>query len=145
MSYFLILSHFFLLPLFIELNFTVSFNFQAHRVSWLISYCFLLHLFFFESVFTSWCSPISYFLLAYFLLSFFFLLHLFIELILLPHLIVQVTHCLACFLLLIVFYYVSRLTVSRCVTLVSHLCHICVTLLSPSVTLYKREGVWTDD
>ena len=72
---------------------------------------------------------------------FFFLLHLFIELILLPHLIIQVKHWLAYFLLLIVFYYVSRLTFCRCVTLVSHFCHIFVTFLSPSVTLYKREGV----
>ena len=123
MSYFLVLSHFFLLHLFVELNFTVSFNFQVTQS--LLAYFLLSHSF-------SYCMSLFLFvdtvpfLISYWLflaVSFNLLLHLFIELILLPHLIVQVTHCLACFLLLIVFYYVSRLTVSRCVTLVSHFCH----------------------
>ena len=72
---------FFLLHLF-----TVSLNFQVTQS--LLAYFLPSLLFnFFESLFTSWCCFISYFLLA------FFLLHLFIELILLPHLIIQVKHC----------------------------------------------------
>ena len=84
------------------------------------------------------------FLIGFFHAIFFFFLHLIIEFILLPHLIIQVTHCLAYFLLLIMFYYVSRLTVSKCVTLLSQNVTIfvrCVTFLSLSVTLYKREGM----
>ena len=113
MSYFLVLSNFFLLPLFIELNFTVSFNFQVTQS--LLGYflLFLIAFNFFESVFISWCCPISYFILAYFLLShlIFFFLIAFIywtyftasfnyssHLLNLFYLIVQVKHWLANFL-----------------------------------------------
>ena len=67
-SYFLVLSHFFLLHIFIYFILI----FKTHR-DFLLSLSFN----FFESVFISWCCFISYFLLP-----FFFLLHLFIELIL---------------------------------------------------------------
>ena len=97
----LLLSHFFLLHLFIKLNFTVSFNL-------------------FESVLISWCCSISYLLLAFSLLSFFFLLHLFIKLILLPHLIIQVNHWLAYFLC---FQTHCFQMCHACVTFLSHFCH----------------------
>ena len=65
MSYFLVLSHFFLLHLFIL--------FKLNRVSWLISYCLILFL-------IAWVC--FYILMLFHFLAFFFLLHLFIELIL---------------------------------------------------------------
>ena len=127
-------------------NFTVSFNFQATQ-SLLAYFLLFLIAFFFWVCF--YFLTLSHFLflnglfLAVSFNLFFFLLHLFIELILLPHLIIQVIYFIASF------NYSSQtllgLFPDSLFSDVSHLCHIFVTFLSLSVTLYKREGVWTDD
>ena len=116
----------YLLVWFIDLILLSHLIFKLHRVSWLISYC-LFHLIF--------LSLFSYFDAVPFLLSywhFFFLLHLFNELILFNY---SSQTLLGLFLM-----FPDSLFPD-----VSRLCHIFVTFLSPSVTLYKREGVWTDD
>ena len=81
--------------------------------------------------------------MAYFLLShliFFFLIaFIYIELILLPHLIIQVIYYIASFNYSI--QTLLGLFPDSLFSDVSRLCHVCVTLLSLSVTLYKREGV----
>ena len=68
------------------------------------------------------------FLMLFHLLAFFFLLHLFIELILFNY---SSQRLLGLFLM-----FPDSLFPD-----VSRLCYIFVTFLSPSVTLYKREGV----
>ena len=135
MSYFLVLSHFFLLPLFIELNFTVSFNFQVTQS--LLAY-FLLFLIAFNFCFCFLMLSHFLFLVGLFLAVSFNLFYL-IAFIYWTYFTASFNYSSQTLLGLFLIFPDSLFPD------VSHLCHIFVTFLSRSVTLYKREGVWTAD